>query len=130
MHEFSIATHIVAQLEALAAAHAMGRITALTVAAGEMRQIVPDALSTAFAAAAGGTAAAGADLVLETVPVVVECRSCGRRYRPADGNYVCESCGTADVAVVEGNELVIRTVEYEEPGAGAETARHGGGKPT
>lgn len=130
MHEFSIAAHIVTQLEALAAEHGMGRITALTVAAGEMRQIVPDALATAFEAAAGGTAAAGADLVLETVPVVVACRSCGRRYRPADGNYVCGSCGAADVTVAEGNELVIRTVEFEEAGDGAETARHGDGKPT
>jgi hydrogenase nickel incorporation protein HypA/HybF len=116
MHEFSIASQIFAQLVKLAAEHSMGKITSVTIQAGRMRQIVPEALDTAFTAVAAGTIADGAALDLEIIEPKALCRVCGHRFRPEIDSYLCEKCNEADVEIVEGNEIIIRTVEYEEEG--------------
>jgi len=116
MHEFSIAVKIVSELESIASENGANRITSVTVTAGEMRQIVPDAMTTAFEAASEGTVAAGSELVLKVVPMSVECRLCSHEYTPADGCYVCPSCGGADVRILKGNELLLEAVELEKEG--------------
>ena len=82
MHELSIAVELMGQLEALAAERDLERIEEITIEAGAMRQIVPEALDLAFAAVADGTCAAGANVHLEIVPALVRCRSCEHEFEP------------------------------------------------
>ena len=113
MHEFSIAVQIVSELEALATEHGASRVSALTILAGEIKQIVPDALITAFEAASADTPADGAVLHLETKRIRVRCCECGHEYGPEDGSYICPECNCVDVDVIEGDELLLSSVEFE-----------------
>lgn len=114
MHEMSIAVELMRQLEALAAEHNAAQVTELTVAAGAMRAIVPEALEIAFEAVAEGTCAAGATLHLEIVPPVARCRQCGSRYEPEPDSFVCGQCNQADVEIVQGNEILLTSVTCEQ----------------
>jgi len=111
MHEMSIAIEIMGQLEALAAEHNIQRIQSLTIAAGVMRGVVPEALDIAFESAAVGTPAEGARLQLEFTDALARCRLCGLEFTPKVDSFLCMRCNQADVDIVEGNDIVLKTVE-------------------
>ena len=117
MHELSIADSIVR----IAERHAEGRrVRAVTVRAGALRQVVPSALEFAFELVAQGTPVEGATLELDEVPAVVACRACGAESE-ADGFPLrCAGCGSVDVDVRSGEELLVESLEVvEEEVAGA-----------
>jgi len=118
MHEFSLANQIFIQLQEMAVSHNMAGISRVTIQAGRMRQIVPEALDAAFEAIVSGTVADGAALQLEIIEPLVECRACGHRFAPETDSFQCAECGQADVDIVEGNDIIIRSVEYEEDSNG------------
>jgi len=114
MHEMSIAMELMQQLESLAREHAADRIEQVAVAAGVMRQIVPEALQVAFQAAATGTRAEGATLVLEIVSVLARCGRCGHRFEPEQDAFLCPQCRKADVAILEGNDIILTSVTFHQ----------------
>jgi hydrogenase nickel incorporation protein HypA/HybF len=111
VHELSIASAIAA----IAADHARGRrVTSVEVRVGALRQVVPDALAFAFAVASEGTALEGAELVVEQVPVSVTCRGCGGESRVSAFPVACGHCGSVDVEITAGDELLVEALELED----------------
>ena len=118
MHELSIAESIVA----IADAHAGGaRVVEVQVKVGHLRQVVPSALEFAFELCAQGTAAEGAELELEVVPVAVVCRACAEESEPDGFPLTCQACGSFELEIVRGEELVVDSLELER-----EASRSGG----
>jgi hydrogenase nickel incorporation protein HypA/HybF len=113
MHELSIATALVEQLEHLAAEQHAVRITALEVRCGVLRQIVPEAFELAFQIASADTVVAGAVVNLVTEGLRVRCRRCQREFAAEIDNYLCTTCQAADVEVVAGDDIVLQTVTCE-----------------
>jgi hydrogenase nickel incorporation protein HypA/HybF len=110
MHELSIAQAVVE----IATANARGgRVVEVHVRVGALRQVVPPALSFAFELSALGTAAEGAELVLEEVPAAGTCRGCGTTSELEGFPLACPACGCLDVEVVSGEELVMDSLEVE-----------------
>ena len=118
MHEMSIAVALIDQLEGLAVEHGFEGVESVDVQAGMLRGIVPEALEMAFREASRGTVAEGARLDLEIIPAEAVCRSCGHRFAPDIDYYVCEKCGRADVELVAGMDVILRTLQARE-GEGA-----------
>lgn len=112
MHELSLAAAIVE----IAAAHAGGRrVTGVHVRVGHLRQVVPSALTFGFELVAQGTAAEGARLEIESVPVEALCRRCGADARPTEFPLLCGRCGSAELEILAGEELRVESLEIEEP---------------
>jgi hydrogenase nickel incorporation protein HypA/HybF len=122
MHELSIAQAVVA----IAARNAGegGRVTAVHVRVGRLRQVVPDALAFAFELSALETPVEGAELELEVVPVAGVCRDCGAEGEPAGLPLACPACGGLRLRIVRGEELVVTELEVER--AETELTRSGG----
>lgn len=114
MHEMTIAVELMRQLEALAAEHGVERIEEVNVAAGAMRQVVPDALELAFEILAEDTCAAGTRLNLEVTPVIARCRQCGYRFEPELDMFLCARCNQADVEIVEGDDIILTSVTCQQ----------------
>jgi len=111
MHELSIAECIVD----IAVRHARGRpVSRVEVAVGHLRQVVPSALAFAFELVAEGTAVEGAELVLNVIPATGRCRQCGVESVLDGFPLLCAACGSADVAVVRGEELLVESLDVEE----------------
>ena len=104
MHELSIAEAIVA----IAEEHAQGRrVAKVDVKIGHLRQVVPSALIFAFELVTQGTSIEGAELEIKDVPARVACRSCKADSRLVELPFACPSCGSVDVDVRAGDELLV-----------------------
>jgi hydrogenase nickel incorporation protein HypA/HybF len=111
MHELSIAEAVVAVAER----HAAGRrVCAVDVRVGAMRQVVPSALDFAFEVVTQGTTLEGAELRIATVPAVGRCSSCGRTGELDWFPFVCEGCGSVDVELISGEELLVDAIEVDD----------------
>jgi hydrogenase nickel incorporation protein HypA/HybF len=111
MHELAIADCVVD----IAIRHARGRrVTRVELRVGHLRQVVPDALSFAFDLVAQDTVVEDAELVIEEVPATVHCSKCGTDAMLTAFPACCPSCGTLDVDVTGGEELLVDSLELEE----------------
>ena len=111
MHELSIAQAIVD----VAMRHAAGRrVRAVEVKVGHLRQVVPDSLEFSFELVVSGTPLEGAELRIEEVPAVGVCGRCGSRSRLDSFPLACRGCGSLDIELVEGEELLVEALELDE----------------
>jgi hydrogenase nickel incorporation protein HypA/HybF len=107
VHELAIAESIV---EAIGERCAGSRVVCVRQSVGRLSGVVPDAIRFCFDLAAAGTAVDGATLHIEEPDGWARCRSCGDEYRVDDLILLCP-CGSADVEVLRGESLTIRSVE-------------------
>jgi len=118
MHELSIAVRVVELAESHAAAAGAARVTAVTLRVGRLACVAAPALRQAFAVAAEGTPAAGADLRIVVVPVTLRCGHCGVTAE-LSGNLrlACPACGRPGGTVVGGRDLELESLELETAAA-------------
>lgn len=111
MHEFSIASAVVDT----AVRHAAGRrVTLVSVRAGRLRQVVPDALGFAFGIVGRETVCEGARLELEVVPARLRCEGCEHEWEIELPGFRCPRCAGGQVLVLTGEELEVESIEVEE----------------
>jgi hydrogenase nickel incorporation protein HypA/HybF len=113
MHELAIAQSLIEQIEKVVREQAGKRAVAVTVRIGPLSGVDADALRMAFEIASPDTLAAGCVLELEAPHAVLRCRACGAATELALVFRACESCGSADVTVEGGHELLLRSLELE-----------------
>jgi len=107
MHELAIAESLVA---AVLERTEDQRVTAVRIRVGRLSGVVPDALDFAFEIAVAGTPLEGASLEIEQPTGRASCRTCGQDFGLVDLILLCP-CGSADVEVLAGRELMLGSVE-------------------
>ena len=113
MHELSIALCIL-DLAAEEAERRGGRVCAVHLKLGPLSGVVKEALRSAYDLAREGTPLAGAELVVEDVPVVGYCPACAAERTPAALPLLCcPDCGGPLPEVRRGRELVVVALEIE-----------------
>ena len=78
---------------------------------GAMSSIVEDALRFSFELVAAGTAAEGALLSVEVLPIVVYCARCDLESALPAPTFCCPACGTPTADIRQGRELELAAVE-------------------
>jgi hydrogenase nickel incorporation protein HypA/HybF len=109
MHELGLCTSIVDAIE-----HRAGTrpVTRVRVRVGRLHHVHPDAFDQSFAIAAMGTVAEDAAAELVLLPVRACCLGCGAAWDGDDIPVACAACGSVDVQLVGGDELVLESIEY------------------
>jgi hydrogenase nickel incorporation protein HypA/HybF len=112
MHELSIAIAIIEAVEEEVERRGYCEIQAIHLRVGPLSGVVPEALRSAYELAAEQTSFAHSRLVIEDVPVVVDCPTCGR-HQPVESmqSLCCAVCETPASDVVSGRELEISALE-------------------
>lgn len=111
MHELSVCQALVAQLQAVSAANGGGVVELVRLRIGPLSGIEPSLLRQVFPLAAAGTIAAGAELVIESAAVAVQCNDCGARTAAAPNRMLCGACSGYRVRLVSGDEMLLESVE-------------------
>jgi hydrogenase nickel incorporation protein HypA/HybF len=112
MHELSIALSIVDVATEELARQGGERITEVHLKLGPLCGVVREALESAFELACEGSALAGSRLIIQEVPIEIDCPQCGCR-RPVESiqEMRCRVCGTLSGNVVAGRELELVALE-------------------
>jgi hydrogenase nickel incorporation protein HypA/HybF len=113
MHELRIAEDLVKIVLDTAGNEGLNEISTVNVCFGRMIQIVPEIFRFAFTVAVKNTIAAEARLDIEILPVELRCKNCGTVFRPCEIFFICEACGSADLEILQGKELYIKSIEGE-----------------
>jgi hydrogenase nickel incorporation protein HypA/HybF len=89
-----------------------GRVVALHLRLGPLSGVIPEALLSAWDLACESSPLAGCRLVIENVPIVIDCRSCGGQ-RPVRSiqEICCADCGSPSTRVVTGREMDVVALE-------------------
>jgi hydrogenase nickel incorporation protein HypA/HybF len=110
MHELAITQGIV---EMIVERTDRARIAAVYLRIGKVSGVVPDAVRFCFDLVAAGSPVQGARLEIDEPAGRARCRTCGSAFE-VEGLVVLCPCGSADVEVVGGDELLVRAVELAE----------------
>ena len=115
VHEVGLAAEIYRIARDAAEARGGGRLEAVTVVVGDLAAVEPDLLDFAWNAVIGGGPDEGARLIVDWRPALQRCAFCGDVAERAAGSWLrlCPGCGEP-LAVIGGDELEVRTVEFLE----------------
>ena len=107
MHELAITESIVATVTERMPDVAVRRVR---LSIGRLSGVVPDAVRFCFDLVTAGTALDGAVLEIDEPHGRVTCRRCAAEFDTDEVLALCP-CGSADVELLQGRELRIRSVE-------------------
>lgn len=116
MHEWTIADNLIRLVREAGRREGLAAVSEVYVKVGVLRQVIPETLRTAFARLIGETEFAGAELVIEEVPLAVRCRDCGANAAGDDLAFTCGRCGGIDLEILAGDELYLDCLEGERRG--------------
>lgn len=112
MHELGIVYHIIRDVENVARANGVSRVSSVTLLLGEVSGVVPDLLLDAWRWAADKKPIAqGAELIVEPVEAVTHCEACGRNYATVEHGKTCPHCGSGETYLLKGREVMIKQIE-------------------
>ena len=114
MHELSIAESILNIIQKEVPNGDSGRVTRICINVGKLTALVPECLETAFQAVSRGTVAENAVLEITEVEARGHCRSCGADFDIDTLLGICEKCGSPDVKITGGDDLIVDSLEVKK----------------
>lgn len=113
MHELALCSALIEEVARVARDHHAARVRSIVVRIGPLAGVEPALLARAYSIASAGTAAAGAELVLDDAPVRVRCLQCEAESEVASNDLSCPACGCWRTQLLSGEELLLTRVELE-----------------
>jgi hydrogenase nickel incorporation protein HypA/HybF len=115
MHEMGIAIEIIKIVtDSIPPDLKKSRVEKINLKVGKLAAVVPENLKFCFEVAAKDTSLEGALLLIEEIPVVASCKSCGNLWTAVEPVFICEKCNGGSVDLISGRELDIVSFEIEE----------------
>jgi hydrogenase nickel incorporation protein HypA/HybF len=87
------------------------RVKRVRLRVGRLQGVVPEVMDQAWEIVSEGTDAAGSKVELVDVAVRIRCRACGQDTEAPETPFSCAQCGSPDVEILSGEELVVEEVE-------------------
>ncbi len=113
MHELAICQALMSQVESIAAERNARSVLSIVIGMGPLSGVEAQLLQHAYPIASAGTVAEGAELVIENLPVRIECTQCGSETDALPNKLVCKQCGDWRTTLISGDELMLMSVELE-----------------
>jgi hydrogenase nickel incorporation protein HypA/HybF len=114
MHELSIAREIIEIVKSYVPVGDRPRVTRVEVRIGQLQNVLVDSLCFCFSGIRELDQLDRAELIVEQVPVTVTCKACAAQTTIENNIYLCQSCRSADVFILGGNELNVLAIEVDD----------------
>ncbi|MCG3138261.1 MAG: Hydrogenase maturation factor HybF [Phycisphaerae bacterium] len=118
MHELYLAQELLNQVLQSVSDHPDAKVCAVEIEVGPMKQIVLEAMELAWRSVVEGSLADQSVLHQVEVPITAQCRNCTRTFEAAIDSYQCPECRQADVQIMKGHEIILKSITLEEIKAG------------
>jgi hydrogenase nickel incorporation protein HypA/HybF len=115
MHELAIVDALIDQVgRELDRAGHVGRVLRLDLTIGRLSGVHGESLRFAFGLLAPGTRVENAEVVILEPKAVCRCHACNAQVEIDDLVVQCPQCGSADVSIEGGRDLVLQSIEVED----------------
>lgn len=114
MHEYSIVQSLIESCEVHAKENNAKRVTKVVLKIGVMSGIEPQLLETAFDTFKEETICDGAELVLNIQKILILCNTCHKKSTLEKFEYLCPSCKSSELNILDGEEMYLMQLELEE----------------
>lgn len=115
MHELSIVEALIEQVRReLARAGHPGPVVRLELAVGRLSGVHSESLRFAFDLLSPGTLVEKAEVKIIEPAAECVCRSCGRRTAIGELILRCPECGSDDVTIEGGRDLMLQSIEVAD----------------
>ena len=111
MHELAVCQALIDQVEEIALRERADQVLSIHLGIGPLSGVEPQLLEQAFSIARAGGVAAGAELLIDNLPVQVSCDQCGQTTDALPARLLCGACGNWRTRLVSGDELQLLHVE-------------------
>ncbi len=113
MHEMGIAIRIMDIVRESLPSNQPVRVRSVRLRVGTLSAVVPASLRACFAQVSDKTPLEGAELLIHNVAVRVACARCDELSAVERLPFVCAGCGSDDVQIVNGRELMVESIEVD-----------------
>ena len=112
MHELSIVSYVIKQVEELARDNELTKVSSVTLEFGEVSGVVPEYLVDCWNWYAKKTPLIqDSRLLTETIPAITWCDNCRKTYPTLQHGKICPYCGSGDTWLQQGSEMNIKQIE-------------------
>ena len=112
MHEMGIVLHLAKTLEKEAEERDIKKIGKIVLQVGEVSGIMTDLFSDCWEYfKVRHPILCDSKLVIETIPAITHCGTCGKDYKTVDHGRQCPYCGSYETWLVTGNQCIIKEIE-------------------
>jgi hydrogenase nickel incorporation protein HypA/HybF len=89
------------------------RVIGLDLVVGRLSGVHADSIRFAFEVLAPGTIVEGSTLRVSEPAAYSQCRACGARVLVEDLTMACPRCGSGEIVIDGGRELLLQSIELE-----------------
>jgi hydrogenase nickel incorporation protein HypA/HybF len=115
VHELSLVETLIEQVaEEVNRAGQHARVIRLDLAVGRLSGVHVESLRFAFQVLAPGSLVDGAELSIREPPAQGHCRDCGASFEAIAYLAACVRCGSGNVRIEGGQDLLLESIELEE----------------
>ena len=115
MHELSLARNIFDSIEETFPKERLKTMVQIDLKVGMLSNVEPVLMQNAFdAIIAQEPIYQEVKLQIELVPVIIHCNQCAVESEIKHYKFYCELCGSPDVSIAQGTELLISSVRFLE----------------
>ena len=113
MHELSVTEGILKICKDEEKKNNFKSIKEIRIKVGELTGLVPSCIDYYFNVISKDTVAEGAKLIVEKLPIKIECRECLYEGEIPKGNYTCPKCNSYKIKIKNGKEFYVDSLEGE-----------------
>ncbi|MEG2072223.1 MAG: hydrogenase maturation nickel metallochaperone HypA [Oscillospiraceae bacterium] len=112
MHELGIMKDVLETALRVASENKGKRVTKVTLKVGVLSGVLPNYMASFFELIAKGTAAEGAQVIIENEAAVFLCRDCGKKttFQQFGPDFICEHCDSTNLQLLQGKTFQIVSV--------------------
>jgi hydrogenase nickel incorporation protein HypA/HybF len=115
MHELSIVESLIEQVQReLERAGQNGRVRRLDLSIGRLSGVNCDSVRFAFGLLSPGTLVEECELTIAEPKAACQCHACNARTEIDDLEANCPQCGSADISIEGGRDLLLQSIEIED----------------
>ena len=110
MHELGILNSMIHTVQRVVEEQGITEVDKIVIEIGELSGIVPHYIEECWPAARYRSPMEKTELELRVIPGVVKCRDCGEVYNAVAADLACPKCGSVNMEILEGNDMIIKEI--------------------
>jgi len=111
MHELGLAQDVLEKVKAEAKAKGLSKVIYAKAKIGETLITDPPEFEEIFSTISAGSVAEGMQLDLEILPLKAICSDCKKEFNPKVLRLDCPECGSTNIQISSGKELLIEDLK-------------------